>query len=233
MVLNPSTGNMYGWVVTWNPLAGRCYHECDYCYVRKGRMLSLKKYQGEPYLDLKEMTINLYKCKKLKHPFTVFVCSCNDLFAKQVPNYIIEQVLWRCNEFPDNTYLFQSKNPWRFVDFYFRFPKNTILGTTLESNRQYNISKAPPVDERARAMASLSKSKDFKTMVSIEPILDFDAKLFFDLLRDIHPTFVSIGADSKGSGNPEPIKDKVELLIAWLEAKTQVKVKKNLNRIIK
>ena len=30
------TGNMYQFVdETWNPIVGKCFHECAYCYVRK------------------------------------------------------------------------------------------------------------------------------------------------------------------------------------------------------
>jgi len=95
------------------------------------------------------------------------------------------------------------------------------------------VSKAPPVDERARALASFSKNEEVETMVSIEPIFDFDVQPFFEMIRDINPNFVSIGADSKGSGVPEPTKEKVESLVKLLEDKTKIKLKKNLNRILK
>lgn len=44
---------------------------------------------------------------------------------------------------------------------------------------------------------------------------------------------VTIGADSKGSNLPEPSKEKIEALIKELRKFTQVKLKQNLNRLIK
>lgn len=47
-MLNKSKGNMYPWVTyTWNPIKGKCPHECRYCY--------MKGYpQPELHLDEKE-----------------------------------------------------------------------------------------------------------------------------------------------------------------------------------
>ena len=69
-------------------------------------------------------------------------------------------------------------------------------------------------------------------MVSIEPIMDFDLKPFISMIRDINPSFVSIGADSKGHNLPEPSSNDVKQLIKALKQFTEVKVKDNLNRII-
>jgi DNA repair photolyase len=38
MPLNPSKGNMYPFVThTWNPIRGKCPHDCSYCYMKNDR----------------------------------------------------------------------------------------------------------------------------------------------------------------------------------------------------
>lgn len=231
MGLNPSNGNMYNWgnVATWNPLGGECLHGCSYCYVKKGRLKTIKKYQGKIKLAEKELKTNLYKCRKLNPPFTIFVCSCNDLFAEKVPLDYIQKIINICWKYQNNTYLFQSKNPGRFSDFYLNFPPKTILGTTIESNRNYNNTKAPSPAERAK---KLSLFGEFKTMISIEPIMDFDLEEFISLIKKASPDFVSIGADSKKNILTEPNSEKIKQLIQEIKAFSKVKKKKNLNRLI-
>lgn len=230
MSLNPSSGNMYNWgnIATWNPLGGECLHGCSYCYVKKGRLKTVKKYQGKITLVEKELKTNLYKCKKLNPPFTIFVCSCNDLFAEKVPFDYIQKILNTCWNHQKNTYLFQSKNPGRFSDFYLNFPPKTILGTTIESNRNYNNTKAPSPAERAE---KLSLFGEFKRMISIEPIMDFDLEEFISLIKKASPDFVSIGADSKNSHLEEPSPQKIKIFIKKIKPITKVKLKSNLKRV--
>jgi len=163
---------------------------------------------------------------KLERGWVIFVGSSCDMWAKEVPMAWIAKVLNRCREFPQTTFLFQSKNPARLRAFV--FPPNTILGTTLESNRYLpHISLAPPPHNRICAMRQLPAPK----MVSIEPIMDFDLDCFVKDIQDIAPEFVSIGADSKGHGLPEPSADKLLALIAALEEFTEVRQKANLKRL--
>lgn len=217
---------MYNWVTyTWNPVRGRCPTDCVYCYVKSipGRL------DCEPYLVEKELSINLGKGN------TIFVGSTIDLFASEIPSDWIRRVLDYCRKFQENTYIFQSKNPIRFLDFH--FPKNTIIGTTLETNRNFKTfgitSKAPSPYNRACWIKKSKKSSMMRTFVSIEPIMDFDVNEFVNFIRYINPGFVSIGADSKGHNLPEPSMDKVEQLIAELQKFTEVKIKDNLKRLKK
>ena len=48
----------------------------------------------------------------------------------------------------------------------------------------------------------------------------------------IGPSWVNIGADSKGHGLPEPSRDKVVALIERLSQVTEVKQKPNLKRLL-
>jgi DNA repair photolyase len=164
---------------------------------------------------------------------TIFVCSGIDMFCEDVPSEMIERVLNFVTGY-DNEYLFQSKNPGRFFEFKDKFPKRTILGTTIETNSRELINevslRVPPVLHRALAMGRLPDR--FKRMVSVEPIMDFDPREMFALVTCAKPGFVSIGADSKGHGLKEPSKEKIEKLMERLSHYISVYKKENLQRLL-
>jgi len=227
MGLNKQKGNMYPWCShTLTILNGACPHQCTYCYVSDLRRYPTlaARYSGPPRLVESDLELNLGNSK------TIFVCSTSDLFAWGVPREMIEQVLVYLRKFPDNRYFFQTKNPYRFWQLVKQFPPKTLLGITLETNRDYPISKAPKVRERVGWFGPILP---FPRMVSIEPILDFDVEVLADWVRSIAPEFVSVGADSKHHNLPEPPAEKIRALIAALEEFTEVKVKSNLGRLLK
>jgi len=216
MGMNKQKGDMYAFVThTWNPIRGKCPHDCSYCY--------MKVYpQGDFRFVEKEMKANLGDNN------FIFVGSSTDAWAETVPTEWIAKVLKYCRDNDVyNKYLFQSKNPAYFNKWLGFFPDDTILGTTIETNRDYEISQAPTPEVRMLAMLDLPLPK----MVSIEPIMDFDLDILVDWVTQIKPEFVSIGADSKGHHLPEPNSDKVQSLIVELQKITSVKVKDNLSRI--
>ena len=227
MALNKSTGNMYKWVThTWNPIGGSCLHDCSYCYMKDMmyKPVIKNKYSGQPRLIEKEL-IPLGKDR------CIFVQNCSDLFAEDVPSDIIQGILRHCSSY-DNRYLFQSKNPGRFKEFV--FPARAGLGTTIETNDQELISrvadKSPPVKDRALAMMELSGT--YPLMISVEPVMKFDIRLFSSMLLDIKPLFVSIGADSKGNRLQEPTyKDVLELKTILEGNGIEIKLKSNLKRL--
>jgi protein gp37 len=180
--------------------------------------------QPKLHLDEKELKTNLGKGN------FIFVGSSCDMFAKDVPDEWIKSVLTHCLAYSDNKYLFQSKNPERMYWFYSRgwFPPDNIVGTTIETNWNNNLSKAPQTDERVSWMIHNFQNK----MVSIEPIvMPIDVDVMVDWIKQIKPKFVSIGADSKGHNLPEPSWDKVQSLIKELKKFAEVKVKDNLRRL--
>jgi len=158
----------------------------------------------------------------------IFVGSSTDGWAYPVPSDWIIDTLGHCCKY-NNRYLFQSKNPARFNMFLNWLPENSILGTTIETNRDYKITQAPMPEARMLAMLSLPIPK----MVSIEPIMDFDPDDLVRRIKEIAPEFVSIGADSKGHQLPEPPQGKVKQLIWELQDITTVKVKDNLKRLLR
>jgi len=152
------------------------------------------------------------------------------MWASDIHNYWIEKVLYYCRQY-QNCYLFQSKNPYRFTAFMPMFPDDTILATTIETNRPSatETSNAPPVWARYQVMRDIH---GFRKMVSIEPIMDFNLDILVDWISGIKPEFVSIGADSGENHLPEPSPDKVKTLIEALKKITEVKIKDNLKRLL-
>lgn len=218
MTLRKQSGNMYEFVThTWNVVKGECEHDCFYCYMKRFGELKPVRF------DEKELK------RDLGSGNFIFVGSSNDMFSDCIPAEWIIKTLNTCSTF-QNEYLFQSKNPARFYNFAAHLPGKTVLGTTIETNRNYAISKAPSILERVEAMAGL-RIYPFDRMVTIEPIFDFDIDELTDLVYKIDPYWVNIGADSKKNDIPEPSFDKVTKLIEKLSLITTVKQKRNLKRL--
>jgi DNA repair photolyase len=207
MPLKKQKGNMYEFVThMWGPIRGKCKHDCSYCYMKTwGDLPPL-------HVNSKDIRTNLGENN------FIFVCHTIDLFADDVPSAWIMQVLNQLNKFPKNRYLLQSKNPKRFLEFVDYYPKDVLFGTTIETNRDiYVESKAPPYLERAEALAELYE-KGFETMVTVEPIFDFDLNELVNLIVIAKPEWVNIEVDINESqkellSQKIPIKKWVELIV--------------------
>lgn len=218
-MLNKVKGNMYEFAThTWNTIKGKCPHDCSYCYMKRFK-------QGEIHFDQKELTTDLGSGN------FIFVGSSCDLFAEGVPDDWIIWTLDHCIGF-DNTYLFQTKNPARFEDFSGRYPTNSIFCTTIETNRENDLSNCP---ERKMRMVWMCGSflSDKRRMITIEPIMEFDMDELVRWIEAIRPECVNIGADSGNNSLPEPEADKIRELILRLSDYTRVNLKFNLHRILK
>jgi hypothetical protein len=216
---------MYDFVThTWNPVKGRCVHGCPYCYVK--RIAHRFGQEQQPvHLDEKEMHTD-FGCRNV-----VFVGSSRDLFAADVPGEWIERILLKCcTARSGNRFLFQSKNPARFLDSRYQFPDETTFCTTLESNRAVG-GNAPPLAERVAAMNELAR-QGHKTMVTVEPVHDFDLVPFLSMLFLANPGQVNIGADTGRNHLPEPSPEKVRELIGEAGKFTTVHLKRNLQRLL-
>lgn len=218
---------------TYNPIKGTCSHDCSYCFMKAMR----HRFKQDPTLrlDQKELKANLGKSR------FVFVGSSTDVFAPDVPEEWITAVLDHLYDYPDNEYMFQSKNPSRFLDYvghklYQDRKEKLIFCTTIESDIDYpGVSKAPDIVERVAAMKRLS-DLGYQTMVTIEPIMDFsDIGSFVALVDSIHPIQVNLGANtSKTVKLVEPAKVKILTLIVELESRgIKVHCKSDLDRLIK
>ncbi len=195
---------------TWNVVTG-CRNACVYCYSRilaDGRLKHLERYK-DGFQEVK------FRAGELQRKFNpgslVFVVDMGDLFGSWVPGEWIDAVIQHVWQFPDTDFLFLTKNPWRYHRF--TFPPNAILGTTIETNRDYNLTRANPPAARYRA---LLRHKHPRKFVSIEPIMAFDLAVLHKMLSDIAPELVEVGADNYGFNLPEPSGAMVRELIKEL-----------------
>lgn len=215
-MLRESKGNMYDFVThTWNPIKGKCPHDCSYCYMKRwGEQKPL-------HLDEKELQTDLGSGN------FIFVGSSTDMFAKEVPFMWIKKVLEKCSKF-DNYYLFQTKNP--YLIYGLPIPCDSVVCTTIETNRLYHqiMGRSIPPKARSEAMKYIDRRK----FVTIEPIMDFDLPEMVDLIRECNPIQVNIGADSGNNHLPEPSKEKLLALINELQRFTTIHKKTNLGRIL-
>ena len=228
MPLKKAEGNMYGWVgFTHAHLGGECPHRCRYCYVDNPRFGRPPKYTGDIRLIEDEFKVAYGSGK------TIFIENCNDLWAHAVPETMIRRVLAHCNTWPDNKYVFQTKNPIRYREFEHDIPARAILGTTIETNRPYpqTIGLAPSPKERMEAMRD--GLIGWSTFLTIEPVMDFDVDELAQWVIWLRPQFLNIGADSKNKGLPEPTKEKILAFVAELrKGGIEVREKHNLKRIL-
>jgi len=191
-------------------------------------------YQGPIRLIEKELKVNYGSGR------TIFIDHMIDLFADGIPDENIEKVLGHCRQYPDNTYVFQTRNPMRMQrlanddDYNSRLPPSFIVGTTIETNREdllQQYSKAPDTYWRRSGMSWLDEPK--ATFLTIEPIMAFDLEEFVKLIKHTQHTFINIGADSKNQNLPEPSRELTLNLIDELrKLNFDVRLKENLNRII-
>jgi protein gp37 len=174
-----------------------------------------------PYLNEKELGKNLGSGN------FIFIGSSCDMWAENIPSEWIDEAIKQARKYPNNKYLFQSKNPRRFLEFELYLPDHCITGTTIETNRIYPcMGNTPLPDERAIAMDGRYG------FITIEPILDFDIDLFVAMIKNANPDYVNIGADSGNNHLPEPEPEKIKELISKLETFTMVHLKKNLKRLL-
>jgi protein gp37 len=188
----------------------------------------LKMYKKPCYLEEKELTTNLGKGR------TIFVGSMGDMWGPWIKMDWIGEVMNRIYDYPKNTYVFQSKNPARFSDWFITPRTDFILGTTIETDEYPKgfQTKAPPILERFKAMRD-PQLIPFRKFVTIEPIMDFDLTSLVAIIKLIGPEFVTIGADSKGHNLVEPSWEKVQLLISNITKFTEIRQKTNLERLKK
>lgn len=221
-----------------------CEFGCVYCAFqalqeRLGRTEEDKAYI--PHLHLERLNV---KPPETNGDEFVTIGLNGDISA--APDEVMYQIIEYCKRWTRTTFLIQSKNPARFVEqkgasdlnSKFEFPPNVLLGATVETNYTiipyhfykegemgypYSaISKAPPPEERIRALA---KIKDNRVIVTVEPILDFDPVKFIEMIKSVRPFRVYIGYDSGRSKLPEPLLDKTSLLIDEIRKFTDVRLK--------
>lgn len=204
---------------TWSPFTG-CLFSCAYCWARKLVEERLQP-QGKKY---KDGFIPTFHPEELKQRFKpddfVFVSDMGDIaFARLEWR---RTIINRVSEFPDTRFLFQSKDPGIFEGPTFSNLPNIYLGTTLETNRDYGVTRAPSPLNRYMVMWRLEHAHKF---ISIEPVLDFDLDVLVGWMRAIKPEIIEVGYDNYSQRLTEPSLCKTLALIQELKKFTRVERK--------
>jgi DNA repair photolyase len=184
--------------------------------------------QNPPRFDEKELSANLGRGR------FIFIGSSCDIFADTIPDVWIWTVINHVRAYDENQYLFQTKNAERFIPFLnVLSAEKDVLCTTIETDQRLPeiMRNAPSPFARAKYMTVI-KEQGFRTMVTIEPIMDFNLEFMLFMLKRIGPEQVNIGADTGHNHLPEPPKEKIIDLIAELRKFTRVVEKKNLDRLL-
>lgn len=220
---------MFEGLRTWNPWFGcehHCYNNGCWAYKRlahrlgKGNKCSLC-YDFKPHLHPKRLT-------RVPPEPKIFVVAHGDLFGRWVPNDIIEKILSVCRATPKELWFFETKNPKRHIDFLGTFPTNTVLSTTIETNRIYSSivrGFTPFPTERFEAMLEIKQYTKYPIHIAIEPIMEFDLDILVSWMKDLEPLKVAVGYDSLNNNLLEPPKWKTLKLIEELEKFTDVERK--------
>lgn len=224
MNLRKAKGKMYKKVTHTGTFYQGCNHGCCYCWADRIPTVSHSpRYIGS---DSK---------LRVRHAY-VFVNSAHDTFADCIPDeWIGKMFTWISQQHPSISFLIQTKNTGRMVD-YFRYlntkynwimtglRKKLVLATTMETNRTYTenlegekmyAGEVPSINERSKHMFELG-TMGLKRMISVEPVMDFDLTLFANILLSINPIYIEIGPDNYNCALPEPSYVDVKTLIAIL-----------------
>jgi len=202
--------NMYKLSVKqWNPFVG-CLHNCVYC--KPSFQAQLKRWAKGRCRDCYEWKPHIHP-ERLKQPLPstrymqfIFTCSNGDIAFCSTA--YLERIIGRILGEPDKTFLIQSKDPRTF--YRVSWPRNLILGTTIETNRDElykGISQAPKPSDRYRVFRYI---KHPLKMVTVEPCIDFAVYTMLAWIEDINPCMIWLGYDSKKNYLPEPPLEKVK-----------------------
>lgn len=212
---------------TWNPISG-CLFNCVYCWARNLALTKLqntKRYSKgfKPSLNEAEFS------SRFARGDLIFVSDMGDMFGEFIPVSWIIQVLEHVGKFPETDFLFMTKNPRRYIDLLPHIPKNAILGATIETTNDQiiqanKVSVAPLPSERYRAMKELEWERK---IISVEPVMDFDLKLFVKWIEEINPFIVYVGYDNYSHKLREPTLKQVNELLRSLPDDSLV-VKKSI-----
>ena len=215
-----SESHMYAAAKTWSPFKG-CKFDCAYCIpsfqqqAKRQKHLCSKCYAYTPHTHPDRLG-------KIPSSEIVFVCGNGDLsFCK---SSFVKRIIQAIKDKGGNqTFYLQSKEPKCFKPFLKMLPKNVILVTTLETNRDKGyrkISKAPRPSKRFKQFKAL---KYPRKVVTIEPVLDFDVEIFSKWIKRIKPEYVWLGFNSRDKqvSLPEPSPEK---MAAFVKAVSKAKI---------
>lgn len=179
-----------GWAdYSWNPVTGCLHQDNGRCAVKNCYAKRLAgRLRGRFGYDVKEPFKPTFHENRLgepiavKEPSRIFVSDMGDLFGEWVPSNWISKVLEIVKLCPQQTFLFLTKNPRRYLGF--EFPDNCWIGATINVKRD--------VDTLMRNLALEDAIARVK-FISFEP-------LYEEIQIDLSPfQWIIIG----GQSNPD------------------------------
>jgi hypothetical protein len=210
---------------TWNCFVG-CLFDCTYCNARK---LALTRLKNSPrYLNgFAPHQIDSDLKKTFSPGEFVFIAYMGDISF--VNSHFLAAILGRVAEQPHVNFLVCTKNPRAYRYWPPPLPSNLILGVTLETTYDLELSNAPAPYERFQHLLAVSHPRKF---ISIEPICDFNLPEMLRWVKLIRPEIVEVGADNYSNNLPEPPWLKVQGLLKGLQSICPTVVeKKGLHRL--
>ena len=224
---------IYEDTATWNPFKG-CRFDCVYCIPSFQKQAKRQKNNCEECHDyFPHMHPERLNPEKIPDEKIIFVCGDSDVSFCRPDDFAGILGVMGKDEKQGRIWFLQSKDPEYFEQFLQYLPENTILLTTLETNRDAyysNVSHAPPPSHRYQAFKALDYSNK---IVAIEPIMPFDLEIFANWIIDIDPLAVFIGYNNhpKAVKLPEPNMEKTLDLIVALKNKGIRVFTKNLRKM--
>lgn len=194
--------NMYELsVMQWNPFVG-CEYNCKYC--EKSFQAPLKRFSNCPecnkYIPHNHPERLTKSLKNTKYMYYIFTCSTGDISFCDTE--YLNEIIHRIENEKDKTFLIQSKNPLTFNRV--KFPKNVILGTTIETNKDDIVKQYSDAPAPSKRYVDFVTVKHPLKMVTMEPIMKFDEQVILRWMQDIDPMVIWMGYDSKNTGLPSP-----------------------------
>lgn len=180
--MNKQGPNKIDWTdYTWNPIQGKCLHECEYCYMNS----MWKRFTKLAENKLNESILNQKFPKKHSK---IFVGSSTDMWGNWVDKNWIHEVFRKIRHHKQHIYQFLTKNPERYFEFDFtEFKDFCYFGTTVDGT-----------EKTKNNLHTLVCACDFeKKFVSFEPLLN-DIKITQEFVENFFELdWIIIGADSR------------------------------------
>lgn len=142
-----------------------------------------------------------------------------DLFSPFILNSWIGAIISITQLYEKITWFWETKYPIGLDLWLSELPKNSIISTTIETNKRYDwkvAGLAPPPELRYKTFKELPWEHKH---ISVEPVMaaDFDVLLkWFSSIDGLKQ--VSVGYDNYNNRLPEPPKAEVEKFIENLKA---------------
>lgn len=177
---------------TWNPISGKCKHNCDYCYMHAF-------WRRNPASVINQIKENYLLDKMKFDPCKIFVGSSTDMWGEWVSSLWIMKVINKAALHPKHIFQFLTKNPSRYMGW--AFSENMWFGTTVDGTEMTQNN-----------LFSLIRcvSKEFIRFVSFEPMIK---RPFLNISHFKNLDWIIIGANSS-RGAEKPPKEWADYLIS-------------------